>query len=101
MTPNKLAGRLHFVANMVLSDIVVADMVCGRYGRTPVSLRACRNKVFFSLQNRENSSFVRVKPGVPVPVDFLPVPDPTREKLTHTRPDPRVRVGYGYTRGYG
>jgi len=47
---------------------------------------------FFSLQNRENPSFVRVKPGIPVPMVFLPLPDPTCQTVTHTRPDPRVRV---------
>ena len=33
MTPNKLI--VYFVADKVLADMVVADMVCGRYGRTP------------------------------------------------------------------
>src|ERR1043165_5453533 len=44
---------------------------------------------------------VRVKPGIPVPVMTLPVPDPTREMRTRPVPDPRGRVGYGETRGYG
>jgi len=45
-----------------------------------MSWRTCRNKrFFFSLQNRENSSSVRVKPGILVPVNFLLVPNPTRK----------------------
>jgi len=50
----------------------------------------------FSLQNREKSCSIRVKPGMPVPVDVVPVPDPTRE--TSTRPYwsgwvyPRVQI---------
>jgi len=56
-----------------------------------------------SLQNREKSCSLRVKPGIPVPVDVVPVPDPTREKSTRLDPLPAGtgRVGSGIPAGTG
>ena len=51
-----------------------------------------------SLQNCEKKSCsLRVKPGIPVPVDVVPVSDPTRP--VRLLPDPTRTRGYGY--GYG
>ena len=42
---------------------------------------------------------LRVKPGIPVPVDVVPLPDPIRERSVRPAPAGTGRVGY--TRGYG
>src|SRR5688572_28615887 len=45
------------------------------------------------LHVAQNFSSLRVKPGIPVPVMLLPVPDPTRKMSTRPVPDPgRVRL---------
>ena len=49
----------------------------------------------------KKSCSLRVKPGIPVPVDVVPVPDPTGEKFTRPDPYPRVRVGSGIPTGTG
>ena len=53
MTPNKLA--VYFVADMVFCcgryRLAVADMVCGRYGRTPSSFTSLLYTTFVTPQH--------------------------------------------------
>jgi len=63
-------------------------------------LLECCDRWYQKLQRGKKSwkiaPHLRVKPGVPVPVDVILVPDPTRKTPTCTRPVPagtgRVRV---------
>jgi len=70
-------------------------------GRTTTFAKKEEKKHSIYLQHREKWRSLRVKTGIPDPWTSYPYPTRPVRHLPVPDPYPRVRVGYGYTRGYG